>query len=88
MCKPNPPNTDTIIPPSAKGNKEIAYLMQKGGFDTGKEAEKERLTNQVEQIIVQYPNSIYSSYFKPNLEKYKADEIRRKDNIERSKIKP
>jgi len=63
-----------------KGNKEIAYLMQKGGFDTGKEAEKERLTNQVEQIIVQYPNSIYSSYFKPNLEKYKADEIRRKDN--------
>lgn len=71
-----------------KGNKEIAYLMQKGGFDTGKEAEKERLTNQVEQIIVQYPNSIYSSYFKPNLEKYKADEARRNEFYKNIKKQP
>lgn len=62
-----------------KGNKEIAYLMQKGGFDAGKEAEKEQLTNQVEQIFEQYPNSIYSSYLKPNLEKYKANEAKRNE---------
>jgi hypothetical protein len=71
-----------------KGNKEIAFLMQHGGFDTGKDARKEQLMTKVEQIIVQYPNSIYSGYLKPNLEKYKADEIRRKEYIEKGKIKP
>ena len=62
-----------------KGNREISYLIQKGAFDTEKEAEKEQLTKQIEQIIVQYPNSVYSSYLKANLEKYKADEVKRNE---------
>lgn len=60
-----------------KGNRGIAMLMQKGLFDTGKEVEKQKLTTQVEQIIERYPNSIYSSYLKPNLEKSRARETKR-----------
>lgn len=62
-----------------KGNREIAMLMQKGGFSTGEEMEKQQLTNQVEQIIEKYPNSIYSGYLKPNLEEYKAKEVKRNE---------
>lgn len=69
-----------------RGNKEIAYLMQKGGFDTGKEAEKEKLATQVEQIFVQYPNSIYSSYLKPNLEKFKSNEAKRNEFYKNMKL--
>lgn len=71
-----------------KGNKEIAYLMQHSAFDTGKEAKKEQLNNQVEQIFVQYPNSIYSSYLKSNLEKYKARQKVLKESLEKAIIKP
>lgn len=71
-----------------KGNKEIAYLMQKGAFNTGNEAKKEQLSNQVEQIFVQYPNSVYASYLKPNLEKYKARQKVLKESLQRAIIKP
>lgn len=74
-----PIGDDLIIWNQIKGNKEIAYLMQKGGFDTGKEVEKQQLANKVEQIFEQYPNSIYLSYLKPNLEKYKANEAKRNE---------
>ncbi|MGI8788057.1 MAG: hypothetical protein ACR2HG_09885 [Pyrinomonadaceae bacterium] len=71
-----------------KGNRGLAMLMQKGEFDTGKEAEKQQLTNGVEQILEKYPNSIYSSYLKPNLEKYKTNEARRNDFYKNVKQKP
>lgn len=60
-----------------KGNQEIALLMQTGGFNTDKAEIKQQLIEQVEQILLQHPNSVYSSYLRPNLEKYKADEARR-----------
>lgn len=69
-----------------KGNREIAYLMQKGAFDTGEEAKKEHLANQVEQIFTQFPNSIYSSYLKQNLEKYKANEAKRNEAYKNMKL--
>ena len=87
----------TVIPPTGedlevwnqiKGNAEIALLMQNGAFNTGKDAKKEQLMTQVEQIIVQYPNSIYSDYLKPNLEKYKAHQIVLKESLKRAIIKP
>lgn len=62
-----------------KGNAEIALLMQNDGFNTGKEAEKESLINQVEQIIEKYPTSIYSGYLKPNLAVYKAKEAKKNE---------
>lgn len=68
-----------------KGNSEIALLMQAGEFSKSKDEEKEKIVREVEQLIVQYPNSIYSSYLKPNLEKYKANEERRIEFMKKSK---
>lgn len=50
-----------------RGNREIAMLMQKGLFTSGKETEREQNTTLVEQIIVRHPNSVYSNYLKVNL---------------------
>lgn len=60
-----------------KGNREIAYLLQKDSFDTDKDEEKTKLIREVEQIVQTYPNSVYSDYLKPKLEKFKANEERR-----------
>lgn len=68
-----------------KGNREIALLMQVGEFDTSMNEEKENLAREIGQIIVQYPNSIYANYFKPNLEKYKANEEIRNEALRKSK---
>ncbi len=83
-----PEGIDLEVWKQIKGNAEIALLMQSGGFNTGKEEEKQELIEQVEQIIERYPDSIYSSYLKPNLEKYKVDELRRKESLKKAIIKP
>lgn len=72
-----PVDDDLKIWNQIKGNREIAFLMQKGGFDTDKDKEKEYLISTVEQIILQYPNSAYSSCLKPKLEEYKLKEKKR-----------
>jgi hypothetical protein len=82
-----PEGDDLAVWNRIKGNREIALLLQTGAFDTGKEEIKRELTASIEEIITRYPNSMYSGYLKPNLEKYKADELRRKESMERAKIK-
>ena len=83
-----PEGIDLEVWKQIKGNREIAYLLQKGTFDTEEEAKKEELSNQVEQIFTQFPNSVYSIYLKPNLEKYKAHQIVLKESMERAVVKP
>lgn len=79
-----PVGNDLAVWNQIKGNREIALLMQVGEFDTGKDEEKAKLVRQVEQILEQYPNSVYSSYLKKNLEKFKLSEEKRqkfKENL-------
>lgn len=83
-----PVGDDLKVWEQIKGNREIALLMQTGEFDTNKEEEKTQLISKVEQILEQYPNSIYSSYLRPNLEKFKTNEARRKEMLEKAKTKP
>lgn len=83
-----PEGIDLEVWKQIKGNREIAYLMQKDAFDTEDGAKKAQLSSQVEQIYTQFPNSIYSSYLKPNLEKYKAHQIVMKESMEKAMIKP
>lgn len=85
----NEPNGDDLeVWNQIKGNKEIALLMQSGEFNTTKETEKISLVNQVEQIVEQHPNSIYSNYLKPNLEKFRAMEAKREEFYKNMKQKP
>jgi hypothetical protein len=74
-----PTGDDLEVWNKIKGNREIALLMQKGSFDTSNSAEKQSLIGLVEQIIVEHPNSVYTSYLRPNLEKYKIAEARRQE---------
>jgi hypothetical protein len=74
-----PAGEDLEIWNQIKGNGEIALLMQDNVFNTSKPMEKEALTDKVEQIIERHPNSIYSGYFRLNLEKFKAVEAKRNE---------
>jgi hypothetical protein len=73
-----PVGDDLTVWNQIKGNREIALLMQVGEFDTGKDEEKAKLVRQVEQILEQYPNSVYSGYLRQNLELFKMKEEKRK----------
>jgi hypothetical protein len=70
-----------------RGNREIALLMQEGAFDSDNDNRKQELVATVERIVSEYPNSVYSGYLKRNLEKFKSDEVKRREALERA-IKP
>lgn len=72
-----PKGDDLEVWNKIKGDREIAYLLQKAAFDTGKEERKQELIAKVEQILVLHPYSVYSTYLGPNLKKYKEDEAKR-----------
>lgn len=74
-----PTGDDLEVWNQIKGNRAIAMLIQRGSFYKEKEAEKEQVINQVEQVVQSYPNSVYSSYLKPNLEKYRENEAKRNE---------
>lgn len=82
-----PLGDDLKIWNQVKGNRDIALLLQAGTFSVDNADEKAKLIKKVEQIIEKYPNSFYTGYLKPNLEKFKADEIRRKELREKTMIK-
>lgn len=72
-----PVGDDLTVWNRIKGNREIALLMQVGEFDTGKEEEKSNLVRDVEQILEQYPNSVYSVHLKQSLELFRKKEENR-----------
>lgn len=79
-----PTGVDMEVWKQISGNKEIAYLLQNGAFETDDESRKQELISKVEQIVAEHPESIYSDYLRPNLEKFKADEIRRKEMLQKA----
>lgn len=82
ILKPGGPDLAVWI--RIKGNMEIAYLMQRSSFNTEDPSKKHDLISEIEQILSDYPNSVYSSYLRPNLEKFKADEVRRKEMLKKA----
>ena len=73
-----PAGIDADVWNQIKGNSEIALLMQKGSFNTDEDLKKEELSRKVEQIFTLFPESVYSTYLKENMDKYRADELKRK----------
>jgi hypothetical protein len=71
-----PKGEDLEVWNQIKGNRDIAVLMQSNHLFTSDLDEKAKLVNQVEQIIERYPNSTYSAYLKPSLEKFKAHDAK------------
>lgn len=54
-----------------KDDRQIALLLQGGGFDVYKDSEAKPSIDKIEQIIEQFPDSTYTQYLRSNLEKYK-----------------
>lgn len=71
-----------------RGNREIAMLIQKGLFTSDKDVDKKQNILVVEQIIQRFPNSVYSSYLKTNLEKSRVTETKRNEFYKRLKPPP
>lgn len=78
-----PEGDDLTVWNQIKGNREIAILMQTGEFYSSKDEEKN--VSEVEQIILQYPNSVYSKYLKPNLDKFKENREKRREFLRKTK---
>jgi hypothetical protein len=83
----NPEGEDLDVWNKIKGNREIFFLIQIGTFDTSDENRKQQLIASVEQILIEHPSSVYSGYLRTNLDKFKADELKRKEFLEKA-LKP
>jgi hypothetical protein len=70
-----------------KDSGEIAYFIQKGDFSTANDEEREKLAKEVEQIVVDYPSSALARQLSQNLEKFKANEARRKEMLQQVRKK-
>lgn len=70
-----------------KDNGDIAYFLQQGTTPTFEDEKAKKLIDQVEQIVQGHPNSLLASRMKETLEKFYIDEEKRKEMIERSKVK-
>jgi hypothetical protein len=67
----------------------FADLMRSGWVDYNikDEAKKTAFVNQVEQILIDYPNSTYSTYLRDGLKNYRAKEIEKVRAAEKAKEK-
>lgn len=70
-----------------KDKGDIAYFLQEGDFKipSNKTKEREKLQQEIEQILIDHPNSFYAKPFKQSLEKFQAIEEKRKAFLEKIK---
>jgi len=67
-----PQGEDLEVWNQIKGNKDIAFMLQRGSFTIEDENRTAELMAQIEKVVTKFPNSVYSGYLKPILEKYKV----------------
>jgi hypothetical protein len=69
-----PEGEDLEVWKQIEGKIDIALLMQRGNFSgRADEAKQSAITREVEQIIINHPNSTYTKYLKSGIEKFKAN---------------
>ena len=78
-----PIGDDLIIWNQIKDKSEIAYFIQQGRFLTNKAEEREKLLKEMDQIVREYPNSILANQMKQSLEKFQANEEKRKESLKK-----
>lgn len=71
-----------------KDNGDIAYFLQQGRTPTYQDEKAEKLLKEVKQIAEKYPNSNLAGQMKQKLEKFRKDEEKRKEMLEKAKVKP
>jgi hypothetical protein len=63
---------------SGENKSKFTQLMRSGGFYERDEIKKTDFIKEVEQILADYPNSIYSSYLRNGIDNFKKLEIEKK----------
>ena len=71
-----------------KENGDIAYFIQQGETPTYQDEKAEKLLKEIEQITGKYPNSDLAGQMKQKLEKFRIDEEKRKEMLEKARVKP
>jgi hypothetical protein len=71
-----------------KDDGDFAYFIQEGDIriPSHKPEEREKFLNKVEEIITLFPNSFYAESLRQSLAKFRADEAKRQESIQ--KLKP
>lgn len=82
-----PIGDDLKIWKKIKDDCDFGYLIQQGDFSDSKRNKKQELVKKVEELISRHPNGILASQLKQNLEKVKLAELKRKEFLEKIKIK-
>jgi hypothetical protein len=71
-----------------KDNGDIGYFLQEGEIVRGryhKPEERAKFQQEVERLLNQYPNSFYAQSLRQSLDKFKANEEKRKASLEKMK---
>ncbi len=71
-----------------KDNGDIAYLIQQNDTPTYRDEKAEKLLREIEQIANDYPNSFLAGQMKEKLEKFRIEDAKRKESLEKAKVKP
>jgi len=85
-----PQGEDLEVWNKIKGNSNFGYFIQEGDFliPSYRLEERSKLQSEIESIIYQYPNSFYAQPLRQSLDKFKANEAKRQELVERIKPKP
>jgi hypothetical protein len=81
-----PTGNDLEVWEIMKENPEVGLFIQSAGGAFGTNPEKDKQTvEKVGQILNQYPDSFYAQSLRQSLDKFKANEEKRKANLEKMK---
>lgn len=81
----NPVGDELKVWNQIKSKGEIAYFMQQGETPTYQDEKAEKLLKEVEQLSQKFPNSFLANKMKLTLEKFRVDEERRREWLEKAK---
>ena len=88
-----PADEDLEVWNKIKNNGDFAYFIQEGDIriPVYKMEERAKFQQEVEQILIDYPNSFYATSLRQSLDKFKANEAKRQEllqKIQKEKEKP
>ena len=70
-----------------KDDGDIAYFIQQADTPTFGDEKARKLMKNIETIVQEHPNGHLTSRIKASLEKFQVDEVRRRERLEKAKVK-
>jgi len=71
-----------------KDNGAVAYFLQQGDTLTFRDLQAQKTIKEVEQLSEEYPDSYLAKRMRQTLEKFRLEDAKRKDKLEKAKVKP